>query len=432
MLKQLLFPFYLILFALLSCDKDHQKGLDDDFPPSPSDKGRRTVLMYCAAQNSLGYQSYSRKSCWFNDSLELAAGSQFIPEDDRLLVFVDDAYHPRLYHFSANMPPQLVFQWGYDACSTHPGTFKEVLQRVKERFPADEYGLCMWSHADGWIPSSNTNYSMSTLSFGIDVGSNGYMNTDKTSDGRTQGAQMDIPDMANAIRQSGLHFKYIFFDACLMQCVESGYELRDVTDYIIASPISIHGNGAYYTHMLERALFSNNPCDIAQTYYEDVNSEELVEEYDGFGIVISALKTSELPQLAEAVREALKEVDLHAYPDLSQAHSYHLYHSSFYYRPHYYDMRSALRQLVTAEAFEQVERALSRAIPFCAATHRYYVASFKFFPPEFNNYDAMDCCGVSMFFPRSEYAKNASQCIFGNHNTTYTRTAWAKAIGKAN
>lgn len=428
MLKQLLFPFYLILFALLSCDKDHQKGLDDDFPPSPFDKGRRTVLMYCAAQNSLGYQSYSRKSCWFNDSLELAAGSQFIREDDRLLVFVDDAYHPRLYHFSANMPPQLVFQWGYDACSTHPGTFKEVLQRVKERFPADEYGLCMWSHADGWIPSSNTHYSMSPLSFGIDVGSDGAMRTDKTSDNQTLGAQMNIPDMANAIMQSGLYFKYIFFDACLMQCVESGYELREATDYIIASPISIASAGAYYTHLLERGLFADNPCDIAQTYYEDVTSEELRSDYDDFGIVISALKTSELPALAKVVGEELKNVDFAAYPNLEEAHAYNVYTSQYYYRPHYYDMRSALRSLLTADAFARVDNALSRALPFFAATQKYWVGPSNY---AYNHINALDCCGLSMFFPQKEYADNASRCIYGNHNETYRATAWAKAIGKS-
>ena len=428
MLKQLLFPFYLILFALLSCDKDHQKGLDDDFPPSPSDKGRRTVLMYCAAQNSLGYQSYSRKSCWFNDSLELAAGSQFIPEDDRLLVFVDDAYHPRLYHFSANMPPQLVFQWGYDACSTHPGTFKEVLQRVKERFPADEYGLCMWSHADGWIPSSNTHYSMSPLSFGIDVGSDGSMRTDKTSDNQTLGAQMNIPDMANAIMQSGLYFKYIFFDACLMQCVESGYELREATDYIIASPISIASAGAYYTHLLERGLFADNPCDIAQTYYEDVTSEELWSDYGDFGIVISALKTSELPALAKVVGEELKNVDFAAYPNLEEAHAYNVYTSQYFYRPHYHDMRSALRCLLTADAFARVDNALSRALPFFAATQRYWVGPSNY---AYNNINASDCCGLSIFFPQKEYADNASRCIYGNHNETYRATAWARAIGKS-
>lgn len=426
-----IFPLLFLLLGILSC---HDDKPETTLPNPPIETARRTVLIYCAAQNSLGVSGTYYKSAWTEDSLELAAGKHFISDYDRLLVFVDDAYHPRLYRFRADATPELVWQWGYDANSANPATFKDVLLRVKERFPAEEYGLSMWSHADGWLPSSNTNYSkartlptLSPLSFGIDVGTNGNMHSDHTSNNKDLGAQMNITDMAVAIRESGLHFTYIFFDACLMQCVEVAYELRDVTDYIIASPISIAAAGAYYTHMLERGFFSANPTDIAKTYYEDVTSEELARVYDDFGIVISALKTKELDALAAAVRTALADIDFSAYPDLTDAHAYHVYSYNYYFRPHYYDMRSALRHLLTDAQFAPVEAALTRATAFYAATHKYWVG------PRDSDYHSLalsECCGVSMFFPQKAYADNASRCDFGNHNETYTQTAWAKAIGK--
>ena len=426
-----IFPLLFLLLGILSC---HDDKSETTLPNPPVETARRTVLIYCAAQNSLGVSGTYYKSAWTEDSLELAAGKHFISDDDRLLVFVDDAYHPRLYRFRADAAPELVWQWGYDANSANPATFKDVLLRVKERFPAEEYGLSMWSHADGWIPSSNTNYSnartlptLSPLSFGIDVGTNGNMHSDHTSNNKDLGAQMNITDMAVAIRESGLHFTYIFFDACLMQCVEVAYELRDVTDYLIASPISIAAAGAYYTHMLECGFFSANPTDIAKTYYEDVTSEELARVYDDFGIVISALKTKELDALAAAVRTALADIDFSAYPDLTDAHAYHVYSYNYYFRPHYYDMRSALRHLLTDAQFAPVEAALTRATAFYAATHKYWVG------PRDSDYHSLalsECCGVSMFFPQKAYADNASRCDFGNHNETYTQTAWAKAIGK--
>ena len=426
-----IFPLLFLLLGILSC---HDDKSETTLPNPPVETARRTVLIYCAAQNSLGVSGTYYKSAWTEDSLELAAGKHFISDDDRLLVFVDDAYHPRLYRFRADANPELILQWGYDANSANPATFKDVLLRVKERFPAEEYGLSMWSHADGWLPSSNTNYSkartlptLSPLSFGIDVGTNGNMHSDHTSNNKDLGAQMNITDMAVAIRESGLHFTYIFFDACLMQCVEVAYELRDVTDYLIASPISIAAAGAYYTHMLERGFFSANPTDIAKTYYEDVTSEELARVYDDFGIVISALKTKELDALAAAVRTALADIDFSAYPDLTDAHAYHVYSYNYYYRPHYYDMRSALRHLLTNAQFAPVEAALTRATAFYAATHKYWVG------PRDSDYHSLalaECCGVSMFFPQKAYADNASRCDFGNHNETYTQTAWAKAIGK--
>lgn len=426
-----IFPLLFLLLGILSC---HDDKSETTLPNPPVETARRTVLIYCAAQNSLGVSGTYYKSAWTEDSLELAAGKHFISNDDRLLVFVDDAYHPRLYRFRADAAPELVWQWGYDANSANPATFKDVLLRVKERFPAEEYGLSMWSHADGWIPSSNTNYSkartlptLSPLSFGIDVGQNGNMITDQAPNNNGLGAQMNITDMAVAIQESGLHFTYIFFDACLMQCIEVAYELRDVTDYIIASPISIAAAGAYYTHMLERGFFSPNPTEIAKTYYEDVTSEELARVYDDFGIVISALKTKELDALAVAVRTALADIDFSAYPDLTDAHAYHVYSYNYYFRPHYYDMRSALRHLLTDAQFAPVEAALTRATAFYAATHKYWVGPRD---SDYNSLALSECCGISMFFPQKAYADNASRCDFGNHNETYTQTAWAKAIGK--
>lgn len=456
----------LLLLLLLSCHDDKSEAV---LPDTPEESARRTVLMYCAAQNSLGYSSRYYKSAWTEDSLELVAGKHFISDEDRLLVFVDDAFPPRLYRFRTDADPELVLQWGYDANSASPTTFKEVLTRVKEHFPALEYGLCMWSHADGWLPSSNTNYSRtvkrssrqeiepsscrdchpegarlldhsttqnlkdstsrpSPLSFGIDVGEHGNMYSDTSGDGITLGAQMNIADMAKAIHDSGLHLTYIFFDACLMQCVEVAYELRNVTNYLIASPISIAAAGAYYTHLLERGFFSPNPTDIAKTYYEDVTSNELAQAYDDFGIVISAIKTSEMDALAEAVRTALADVDFTTYPDLTAAHAYHVYSYNYYYRPHYYDMRSALRHLLTDAQFAPVDEAITRATAFYAATHKYWVG------PRNNDYHDItsDCCGISMFFPQKEYATNASRCPYGNHNETYRSTAWAQTIWKEN
>ena len=427
------FLFYLLMLSMFcSChESSSAPGVPDEediLPEAPQAVARRTVLIYCAAQNSLGYSSKYYQSNWTADSLELVAGKHFVSANDRLLVFVDDAYHPRLYRFSAEANPELIFQWGYDANSANPETLKDVLQRVKERFPAQEYGLTMWSHADGWIPSSNTNYSAPRpLSFGIDVGEGGNMYNDQIAGGKEVGAQMDIAPMAEAIKQAGMHFKYIFFDACLMQCVEVGYELRNVTDYIVASPISIASAGAYYTHMLERGLFANDPCEIAKTYYEDVTSAELSKDYDDFGIVISVLKTSELLELANVVREVLKDVDFTAYPNLDAAHNYLVYTSLYFYRPLYHDMRSALRTLLSDEAFTSVDEALMRAIPYYAATPKYWVGPSS---NAYNHVDMSNCCGVSMFFPQKIYADNASKCIYGNHNQTYRSTAWAKAIGK--
>ena len=198
-------------------DMDHIVNPDDadenKDPEVPQDtaKVRRTVLMYVSAQNSLGYRDFNEQ-----DSIEIVNGRKFIKENDRLLVYMDDENDPRIYRYTASKStPEVVRTWDKDVNSSSPEILEEVLKWTKAQYPAEEYGMVMWSHSDGWLPSTNKDYgssSSSTLSFGIDVGENGNMMYDKDNNGKI-GAQMDIEDMATAIHNSGIHFKYIFFDS---------------------------------------------------------------------------------------------------------------------------------------------------------------------------------------------------------------------------
>ena len=52
-----------------------------DTSQKPLAKGRRTVLVYVNAQNSLGYQRFQDL-----DSLEMAKGADYIYDNDRYLV----------------------------------------------------------------------------------------------------------------------------------------------------------------------------------------------------------------------------------------------------------------------------------------------------------------------------------------------------------
>ena len=57
---------------------------------------------------------------------------------------------------------------------------------------------------------------------------------------------MDIPTLAEGIRQSGLKMQYILFDACYMGNVETAYELKDVTNYLMSSSSEVMGLGFPY------------------------------------------------------------------------------------------------------------------------------------------------------------------------------------------
>lgn len=413
----------LLLLLLTGCHKDEDNSSEE------SDATQRTVLVYMAAQNTLGAYNFHT-----SDSTEIMNARQYVSSNNRMLFLIDDSRAPRLYQVTKDeKEPILVKQWDEDFCTTDPQSLQVVLEYVQTNFEAKEYGLVMWSHADGWIPATNTDYeqyggsaaaisTVRTLSFGIDSGSQGRMSNN--------GAQMNVEDMADAIAASGMHCKYIFFDACLMQNLEVAYELRDVTDYIIASPASTPGPGCYYTHEVQKGLFSADPSDIARTYLEDVTSTELQAVYTDYGLAISCIETDKLQALADALYEALPYSSLmeRQSPDMSGVLAYQNYTSSYYYRPHNYDALQSLRLLLPAEQLEAVEAALNEAVVYYGATSSIWVgpgySKFIYVPVDTDAYRS-----VSLFVPQTIYTDNASQSRHGDLNEAYKETAWYKAIG---
>ena len=401
---------------------------DKDDGPIPKKEGRRTVLIYQSAQNSLGYDSMHRK-----DSIELVAAKNSIGDDDRLLVFTDDGRtSARLYRYDhKHKTPQLVKHWSGETDASDPEFLQQLLTFVREKFPSKEYGLVMWSHADGWLPSTNKNYRHAPRrSFGIDVGTGGNLYHDQTADGEV-GTQMDIADMARAIEHSGIHLRYIFFDACLMQSLEVAYELRNTTDYIVASPIATPADGAYYTHMLQRGLFSSDPTDIARTFYSDVCTDGSVSNsYGGYGLVVSCLKTEGLEELATLTSQMLSRSSLvgRTSPNMSDVQSYSSYIYKYFYRPYCFDARLAMQRLLPEADFEVWDAALARVLMYKAASSKFWIGPSNW---EYLLVDTDNFCGVSMFVPQDVYTTNAERCAFGDHNENFKATSWYSAAGFA-
>lgn len=416
-------PYYLLLlFTLLLCSCHN-----DDPTPGPVEPGsvtaRRTVLVYMSAQNSLINNVAA-------DSAEIMNGRQYLANNDRMLFFIDDGQKPRLYRVARQWSqPQLMQQWSHDFCSTDPNTLQSVLQWVKTQFPAQEYGLVMWSHADGWLPATNTDYPIKEMtyaaarpfSFGIDTDNNSVWTDD--------GTQMNVADMAQAIAQSGIHCRYILFDACLMQNLEVAYALRHATDYVVASPMSINSAGAYYTHLLRSGLFAQSPDSIALTYYNDVvNYADSI--YDHMGIAISCIQTDQLEPLAALMKQALPHSLLAngQSADMAQVLSYQNYTYRFYWRPHNYDARQAINTLFAEPYRTQLQQALDRAVVAHFGTPSIYVGpgynTFFTIPTTTDNFRS-----VSMFVPQSIYTNNAERCRYGDLNLCFRQTEWYKACG---
>jgi hypothetical protein len=150
-LNSLLILFF-TCFLFQSCDKGDDETLPppSEVPQQPS-LARRTVLLYCIAQNDMGLRDNSGRSAWENDSLECVVAATHIPDTDRCLIYVDDKHLPRIYEISAKDGIKLVHRWDADYYSTHPDQMYDVLSYVRQNYQSEEYGFIAWSHSDGWI-----------------------------------------------------------------------------------------------------------------------------------------------------------------------------------------------------------------------------------------------------------------------------------------
>jgi len=191
-----------------------------------------------------------------------------------LIVFIaESGENPQLLEVHPNA--EKVVKTYPESNTADPAILNEIIQDAIDLYPAQEYGLILWSHGSSWMPASS-----GLRSFGND-----------------NGKRMNIPDLANGLP---IKFKFVLFDACLMGAVEVAYELKDKTDYIIASPTETQATGFPYDaiipELLQPAIDYNA---VAQTYFDYYNVQQ--EAYQS--ATVSVVKTQYLPDLANAMKQ---------------------------------------------------------------------------------------------------------------------------------
>ncbi len=186
--------------------------------------------------------------------------------NSRVLVFLSDKYnHSTLYDLqydattkSVNRVPLKEYE-GASYASVEG--FADILNEVKTQADALNYALIVGVHGCGWTYASDwsrypyyarpsvtrpRDNNFSGIQFGPDP--NAPLTRFFGSVSLAENA-MDISTLAEGIRESGLKMQYILFDACYMSNIETAYELKDVTNYMIASGSEIMAAGLPYRSM---------------------------------------------------------------------------------------------------------------------------------------------------------------------------------------
>ena len=186
--------------------------------------------------------------------------------NSRVLVFLSDKYnHSTLYDLQYNATTKSVDRVPlkeYEGASYASAEgIADILNEVKTQASALNYALIVGVHGCGWTYASDWSrypyYARPSVTRPRDNNFSGILfgpdsNTPLTrffgSVSLAENA-MDISTLAEGIRESGLKMQYILFDACYMSNIETAYELKDVTNYMIASGSEIMAAGLPYRSM---------------------------------------------------------------------------------------------------------------------------------------------------------------------------------------
>jgi hypothetical protein len=231
----------------------------------------RTIIVYMAADNDL----------WDVALVDLEEMKQGYRETGVNLIVLMDVIDktPCLLLRITEEGEQTIKTYS-ESNSADPANMNRLLGEVTKMYPSDSYGLILWSHGTSWLPAG-----VQMKSFVMDGN-----------------RQMNIPDLTEALP---VHFDFILFDACLMGAIEVAYELRNKTDYIIASSAETIDSGFPYELFIP-ALASSTPDleKAAESYFNYYQQQSGAFR----SATVSLVDTKELDNLA-------KKLPINLFPD---------------------------------------------------------------------------------------------------------------------
>lgn len=384
-------------------------------PESRADDGERrnVALLYSAGFNSLS--SYLTE-----DIEELKSG--YVPSggrtDNVLLVFsklptayghYEEQTAPALFRLYKDSKGGVISDtlkvWPVGTRAVDPAIVTDVLNFIRESFPANGYGMIFSSHASGWMPEGYYSdpdafedgddfwgrprkycYREIQSEDGLpEVKSVGQ----EYAKGKSESYEIDIEDFAAAIPYK---LDYLILDACLMGGVEVAYALRDKASLVAFSQTEILAQGLAYKFVGECLVKSSTP-------YVEYVCEDYFDQYEAMtgsyrSATISLINTDAMDDLAEVCARLFEKYrDEIASLDYKKVQCFGRYMAGWD-RHWFFDLRDILVKAgASDEDLADLDEVLDDAVLYEAHT------------PSFLSLKIDTDCGLSMYLPvaGSEY-----------------------------
>ena len=415
MKKNFLYTVMMVVMCLTTgCSNDDNVMAEVERDQPRSVKNEKTVLIYMAGRNSL-------TDAVAPDLDEIKAGSRRIGDGQNLLVFVrryNETDQPWLARIkkgevidSVSLKDMGVTSSDGQNRASDPVVMEGVMRYAFSHYPAStgHYGLVLWGHGSGWL-LKNEVAPRYTRAFGVDYGYD-----QKSKDERW----LNIPMLAEILSDMP-HLKFIMADCCNFMCLENLYELRNVCDYIIGSPAEIPDQGAPYDEIVPD-FFANGTfyANIINKYYKSMN---------GY-LPLTAVKTSEMEQLAQVTRHAMQSVKAtigEGYADMTGLIHYYYTDKGKDFYPEYnifYDAGDFFLAHAPQDVYQQWHQALGQAVVDCRMatiwnTDKKWWIMYSDFMMTAEKFH-----GVSMFVPQDPRKGN-----YAKYNEDIKRLSWYKIV----
>lgn len=303
-------------------------------------KAKWTVLTFIAAHNNL--QAYGEKS--LREILDVGSTN-----DVALGAFFDGKKGAGLYTMGINTPGVVEHQQllgNFD--SGDPAGVVAAAKWLFEKYPAERYGLVLWSHGTGWEPSEIEQVAKEVRP--ADALSDAEKHERSAAPGRQvlfrstlramlqpakpserailfddgTGHSLDTVELGNAIADIaaviGQPLDLLGMDACLMANVEVGWQLREHLRYLVASQELVPGHswpyGKIYGQLI--ATPTMNAATLAKLIVDEYVAYYTANPPGAGDVTKVALDLSRIDELRKAADEfagaVLEDIDAQARP----------------------------------------------------------------------------------------------------------------------
>lgn len=365
---------------------------DDETKPSVA----KTVFMYLVADNDISDDIHANIA-------SVEAGLKNVSSPGTFVIYWDGGSYyssefpvPTLFKYEVTgkgkVSKRTIIQTYDEQNSVSPAVMLKVFNDMKHLCPADRYGLIFGSHATGWLPANPK-----PRSFGDDAGS-----------------KINIPELADVLSQTDIHFDYILMDACLMSQVEVAYELRNAADYLILSPAEVLSIGFPYMNITKDLMSTDDKkagaIKVAEGFLDYYRNEAPTNWH---WATIAVVKSDEMPALAAMTRSIMVEHQ----DELAALDARTLQNSYGYSRGNIlgyssYDFRAFMRVLTKQNTLPTFEEQLNKTI-----VYKGYVDDD---PLDYINITQDDYSGIGCYVPYKTY---------GNWNNYFKSLKWYTAAG---